>query len=81
MTAEFLRGISLKFFYGLIDVKPSEVGLCSRRLFRRGECLSPLHHVFIGQCSCVPLAWERKIFNPSAIAEGDCALYCGVAVK
>ena len=32
----------MKGFFGFIDVKLSEVGLCSRRLLRRGRCLSPL---------------------------------------
>ena len=42
MTTELLRGIGLKDFFGFIYLKLSEVGLCSRRLFRRGACLSPL---------------------------------------
>ena len=42
VTAELLRGIGVRDFFGLIDVKLSEVGKCSRRLFRRGGSLSPL---------------------------------------
>ena len=42
MTTELLRGIGLKDFFSFIDVKLSEVGLCSKGLFRRGGCLSSL---------------------------------------
>ena len=42
VATELLRGIGVKGFFSFIDVKLSEVGKCSRRLFRRGRCLSPL---------------------------------------
>ena len=42
VTTELLHGVGLKGSFGFIDVKLSEVGLCSRRLFRRGVCLSLL---------------------------------------
>ena len=42
VATELLRGIGVKGFFSFIDVKLSEVGKCSRRLFRRGRCLYPL---------------------------------------
>ena len=42
VTRELLRGIGLEGFFDFIDFKLSEVSLCSRRIFGRGGCLSPL---------------------------------------
>ena len=81
VSTELLRVIGLKGFFGIIDGKLGEVGKWSGRLFGRGRCLSPLALCVIGECSCVPLAWERKMFSMLAIVAGDCLLCCRMAVE